>query len=302
VSYAASALVALWVGGCATTRLDVVSEPGRPADLAVITWNMNAGRGDLSRLATDLASGRLTGGAPVAYVLLLQEAVSGVNVDAEALAEAHHLHAFVVPVYEVQGRVRGNAIVSSRPLGERRGIPLPRERQPRMAAFGTMSVGDESLFLVSTHFENRLSWLRGGVFSDRARGRQAEALLRVLPDGPGILGGDLNTLLGPAEPAWGLFSMRFPDTPKDQVRPTFRERLTLDHLFFDLPDGWTARTRVIADRYGSDHHPVLGIVNRESCIRALHRKAKRGLHRRGASPTCTDKRSGLAPMIQCVNT
>ena len=258
------ALSALFVFGCATTTVDLPAEPGTPADLAVITWNMDAGRGDLPRLVSDLASGRLTAAPPLDYVLLLQEATSGVGVNLEELAETRNLEAFIVPVYEVDGRVRGNAIVSSRPLRETRGISLPRERQPRMAAFGVITVSTESLFLVSTHFENRLSWLRGGVFSDTARGRQAEALLRALPGGPGILGGDLNTLLGPAEPAWRLFAMRFAETPKDQADPTFRERLVLDHLFFDLPDGWTAHRRVVEDRYRSDHHPVLGIVKRES--------------------------------------
>jgi endonuclease/exonuclease/phosphatase family metal-dependent hydrolase len=246
--------------GCATTRLDIPAEPGTPPVFAVVTWNMDAGRGDLPRLASDLASGQLTGAPPVNYLILLQEAVSGVGVDASELAKTHGLHAFVVPVYEVGGRVRGNAIVSSLPLRETRAIPLPQERQPRMAAFATITVLEQSLFVVSTHFENRVSWLRGGVFSDTARGRQAEALLGALPDGPGMLGGDLNTLLGPAEPAWRLLGERFPDTPADAADPTFRERLVLDHLFFDLPDGWTARRRVLTDRYGSDHHPVLGTV------------------------------------------
>ena len=254
------ALPALFGLACATTRVDIPAEPTAPADLAVISWNMDAGRGDLSRLASDLASGQLTGAPPIDYVFLLQESVSGTDGDASQLAQSRGFHAFVVPVYEFNGRLRGNAIVSSRPLRETRGIALPRERQPRMAAFGAITVGNQSLYVVSTHFENRLSWLRGGVFSDSARGRQAEALLRALPDGPGILGGDLNTLLGPAEPAWRLFAMRFPDTPKDQANATFRERLVLDHLFFDLPDGWTASRRVVEDRYGSDHHPVLGIV------------------------------------------
>jgi endonuclease/exonuclease/phosphatase family metal-dependent hydrolase len=259
-----SALLALLVAGCATTRVDVANEPGTPADLAVITWNMDAGRGDLARLASDLASGRLTGAPPVNYLLLLQEAISGLGVDAEGLAQTRNLHAFVVPVYEVNGRIRAIAIISSAPLHDTRGISLPQERQPRMAAFGQITVGNVSLFVVSTHFENRLSWLRGGVFSDTARGRQAAALLRVLPGGPGILGGDLNTLLGPSEPAWRLFAMRFPDTPTEPADPTFRERLVLDHLFFDLPEGWSARTRVVKDRYGSDHHPVLGMAFRPS--------------------------------------
>jgi hypothetical protein len=42
--------------------------------------------------------------------------------------------------------------------------------------------------------------------------------------------------------------------------PTFRGRLTLDHPFFDLPEGWRAHRTVAADRYGSDHYPVVGLI------------------------------------------
>jgi endonuclease/exonuclease/phosphatase family metal-dependent hydrolase len=224
---------------------------------------MDAGRGDLLRLASDLASGALTRVPPLHYVLLLQEAVSGIGVDAADLARARGLHAFVVPVHELDGRVRAVAIVSTEPLHDTRAIALPQERQPRMAALATMTVGGRALVVVSTHLENRVSWLRGGVFSDRARGRQVEALLQAIPEGPGILGGDLNTLLGPAEPAWRLLAERFPDTPDEPSDPTFRDRLVLDHVFFDLPEGWTAQRRVLEDRYGSDHHPVLGLVVEE---------------------------------------
>jgi endonuclease/exonuclease/phosphatase family metal-dependent hydrolase len=110
------------------------------------------------------------------------------------------------------------------------------------------------------HLENRLAWWRL-LLSDTARGKQAAALLRDLPqEGAGILGGDLNTWLGPREPAWQLMLRRFPDTPRDRPQPTFHDRLVLDHLFFDLPDGWTAARRVLKDAYGSDHHPVVATV------------------------------------------
>ena len=98
------------------------------------------------------------------------------------------------------------------------------------------------------------------VIDDFFEPAQAQALLQSLPDGPGIVGGDLNTWLGPEEPAWRLLLDRFDDTPSEALTPTFRDRLVLDHLFFGLPDRWEAAQQVVAERYGSDHHPVLGVV------------------------------------------
>ena len=224
---------------------------------------MNAGRGDLARLASDLESGRLTGAPPADYVLLLQEATEEGDHRVETFASAKRLSAFFVPIWHDGTRTRGNAIVSTTTLLNARAIALPQERQPRTAVAASITVTGQRLFVVSAHLENRVSWLRGGLLSDTARGRQAEALLRALPAGePGILGGDLNTWLGVNEPAWRAFRQRFTDTPShDPIPlPTFRDRLVLDHLFFDLPDGWTAERRVLPDKYGSDHHPVLGLI------------------------------------------
>lgn len=152
-------------------------------------------------------------------------------------------------------------MVASTTLRNVRTIALPRVRQPRSAMVADVDVGGRTLFVVNAHFENRVSWWRGGLLSDGARARQAEALLMELPAGPGIAGGDLNTWLGPSEPAWRAFSRRFDDTPAERPVPTFRDRLTLDHLFFDLPDGWRAARWVLAERYGSDHHPVIGTIS-----------------------------------------
>ena len=222
---------------------------------------MNAGRGDISRLVDDLAAGTLAAGPPPAYVLLLQEAVQSADRDIRSFADARRLASFFVPVRIGSARASGNAILSTVPVDDPRMVELPQERQPRAAAAGTIDVAGERLFVVSVHLENRLDWWRLGVFADSARGRQAEALIGALPPGPGIVGGDMNTILGPAERAWRILLERFPDTPADP-EPTFRDRLVLDHLFFDLPDGWTATRRVIADRYGSDHHPVMGVIRR----------------------------------------
>jgi endonuclease/exonuclease/phosphatase family metal-dependent hydrolase len=221
---------------------------------------MDAGRGDLARLVSDLEAGRLTGVAPADYVLLLQEAVDGG--EHEAVARSRQLSAHYVAVRHDGRRLRGNALVSTLRLIDARAISLPRERQPRTAVAATIEVASRRLFVVSAHLENRLSWLRGGLLSDTARRRQAEALLQSLPPAdPGILGGDMNTWLGEQEAAWQAFTRRFPDTPPGRPEPTFRDRLTLDHLFFDLPDGWLAASRVAADAYGSDHHPVVGVVS-----------------------------------------
>lgn len=255
----AAALLVLLLAACGA-RAPVSLLPAGPIALAVVTWNMDAGRGDLPRLLDDLASGRLTGAAVPDYVILLQEAIVGGTSDVMALASVRRLSTFFVPVRANQEGASGNAILSTRQLVDARAIDLPRERQHRAAATATLDVAGERLFVVSVHLENRTGVLRG-LFSDVARGRQAEALLRSLPaEGHGIAGGDLNTWLGPGERTWRAFAERFPDTPTDPPQPTFRERLVLDHLFFDLPDGWKAHRRVTADAYGSDHHPVLGVI------------------------------------------
>jgi endonuclease/exonuclease/phosphatase family metal-dependent hydrolase len=234
--------------------------------MAVVTWNMNAGRGDLPALLSDLTAGRLGGGVPGAYVLLLQEAVEGNGDPEPTLGRVRplELSTFFSAVREFDGRIRGNAILSSLPLTATRVIALPRERQPRAAVAASLSLHGQPLFVVSVHLENRVSWLRGGLFSDGARGRQAAALMAALPpDEPGIVGGDLNTWLGPTEPAWRMLLMRFPDTPHGvRVDATFRDRLALDHLFFQLPEGWEGETYVVADKYGSDHHPVVAEIFR----------------------------------------
>ena len=229
---------------------------------------MHAGRGDLARLRYELASGVLTDGVPADYILLLQEDIEPLDSargrplenSAGEMAAANGLSFFFAPVRGVAERMSGNAILSTRPLLEPRIITLQRERQPRSAVAATIRFDAATLFVVNVHMENRLAWWRM-LFSDTARGKQATELLRELPQqGDGILGGDLNTWLGPREPAWRLMLQRFPDTPRDPPQPTFHDRLVLDHLFFDLPDGWTATRRVLKDAYGSDHHPVIGVV------------------------------------------
>ena len=216
---------------------------------------MHGGGGDLTRLLDDLETRRLAPSS--SFILLLQEASDEGDRGVTAVATARGLS---VSFHRTPERSIGNALVSTLPLGSPLVIDLPRERQPRRALLASVDVAGVPMFVVSAHLENRLGWLRG-LFGDRARGRQAAALLSRIPPGPGILGGDMNTMLGPDEPAWRAFLRRFPDTP-DRPEPTFRDRLVLDHMFFELPDGWAAARRVLADRYGSDHLPVIAVIRR----------------------------------------
>jgi len=222
---------------------------------------MHAGKGDLVRFVDDFASGRLTGTAPRDYVVLLQEDVERDNEPLGAVAATRHLFAFFLPLRRVHGAVSGNAMLSTQPFEQPRMIPLPRQRQPRASAAANITVAGERLFIATVHLENRLAWWKV-LLSDTARGRQARALLQELPANQhGVLGGDLNTWFGPGEPAWRELLQRFPKTRFDRLQPTFQNRLVLDHLLFDLPDGWTVSRRVVSENYGSDHHPVVaGLV------------------------------------------
>jgi endonuclease/exonuclease/phosphatase family metal-dependent hydrolase len=223
-------------------------------DLVILTWNLHAGAGDLGRLLADLTEGRLTSDARVCnFVLLLQEAAPAIR----EFAARRGLSAAYAPV----NPERGNAIVSTAPLVDSRTIDLPRIRQRRLAVVATIDVNGSRLRVATTHLENRISWWRGGLFSEGARERQAKALIAALPPGePTILGGDFNIWLGRNEPAWRALAARFPDGPRPLTTPTFRRRLFLDEIFFDLPDAWQAERRVVSERYGSDHHAVIGLL------------------------------------------
>lgn len=220
--------------------------------LAIVSWNLHGDEGDLAALTADLSAGRLTDRLPANVVLLLQEASPATSVEG--------LHVFFAPARATDGIERGNAIISSLPLADTRGIELPKERQRRVAAVATIRVGSQDLMLVNVHLENRSSWWTGGLPGDRARARQMEALLGQLPHGPGLLGGDLNVWLGTQERAYQAAAASFPDALNEQPPWTFRERLALDHLFYRLPRGWKASHARAPSRYGSDHFPLVGVL------------------------------------------
>lgn len=245
-----------------------------PADrsdvLAVVSWNVHVGGGDVAALIRGLRSGAFTDGARVdRFVLLLQEAYrrdggipaaiqAGVRVprriaaaerlrgaDVGRLAEETGLAVLYAPSMRNGGAAsapedRGNAIASTLPLLDPQVVELPLERQRRVAVIATLEgwTADGPSWrvrVVTAHFDTALALGHGGPFE--ARRRQADALVDALgpSDVPTILGGDFNTWRGDREPAIDLLRRAFPATPPLDRAPTWRGPLgahaALDYIF-----------------------------------------------------------------------
>jgi endonuclease/exonuclease/phosphatase family metal-dependent hydrolase len=127
-----------------------------------------------------------------------------------------------------------------------------------------VKIGNEPatpLRLVCTHFTNMVMhhvW----VLSESGRLRQARALAQALPtDGPMILGGDLNTWFGYRDAAYRELAERLKSRPAvDDRRATFGP-MRLDHLLFRMPDRWRAELRRADHKYGSDHYPLVALID-----------------------------------------
>jgi endonuclease/exonuclease/phosphatase family metal-dependent hydrolase len=155
---------------------------------------------------------------------------------------------------------RGNAILATLPLSDLLVIELPFERQRRVAVGATIHIAPgHELRLCSVHLDNRVTHRRLYVFAPPGRTRQTKGLLDALPDdGPLILGGDFNTWLGRMEGTLDQLRRAFPETPPGGGATFGGARL--DHIFFRLPAGWRAESRVLDHSFGSDHRPVLGLL------------------------------------------
>lgn len=309
---------------CAAVGTPVVlSEPNGPpaaiADsLAVISWNSHVGGGDLARLVSDLREGRLTGGRPVEhFVLLLQEAhrahpglpwdvsgalvpprvaeapASGLRKDIVRSARQLGLSLFYAPSMRngvgaprVHSEDRGNAILSTFPLGDLHAIELPFEAQRRVAVAaairGRSRRGEWELLVTSVHLDTRSSGTRALASFGAGRLRQAMGLLASLPrDLPLVLAGDLNSWsLESLESVVPFLALRFPQSPAAADEPTLSTAWgyarRVDHMFFRLPDEWSARYERVTDRYGSDHLPLLAwvVFGGESDGEAVHRRIR----------------------------
>jgi endonuclease/exonuclease/phosphatase family metal-dependent hydrolase len=269
-------------------------EPAPPTDtLVLVTWNVALGSGDVEQLIADVRQAN----PGSALVLLLQEVFregpevpttmrprasfagrlggklsDGSREEVETLAERCGLNLYYVPSMRngspsVSTEDRGNAILSTLPLDELTAIELPFERQRRVAVAATTAGRSTRgtpwrIRFVSAHLDNRVGarrlWFAGGIF---ARARQARALVEHVRDSDAaVIGGDFNTWFGFADLAFTETHEAFPDTHVIDRRPTFRNLLRLDHVFFRLPDGWSAGFVRASQAYGSDHWPLIATI------------------------------------------
>jgi endonuclease/exonuclease/phosphatase family metal-dependent hydrolase len=234
--------------------------------LAIVSWNIHEGSGDVDGLIRRLRRGEFTAGEPIDhFVLLLQEATrrdGGVpsriprgypaprriggqsdsrNGDVRRFAEEGFavLYAPSMRNGEQGGSAedRGNAIVSTLSLTEPVLIELPLERQRRVAVTAAIEGQSEDgnswhLGVVDVHLDTTLALLHGGPLA--ARRRQAAALLTALHAALGfadeetaaVVAGDLNAWMGRREPAVKLLRHEFPGAPTAEG-PTWRGPLGL---------------------------------------------------------------------------
>ena len=205
--------------------------PDPTDDLAIVSWNIHEGGGDVLDVIRRLRAGEFTGGVPVVhFVLLLQEATrrssavparitGGLPVprriapsasrDADvqrlgdqgfALLYAPSMRNGEPPAggESAAAEDRGNAIVSTLPLDQARLIELPLERQRRVAVAAAIEGRDASgarwrVDLVDVHLDTSMAWIHGGPFA--ARRRQVQALLDSLGES-GSAADTLFTILG----------------------------------------------------------------------------------------------------------
>ena len=260
------------------------SQPAGIQDVTFVTWNVHVGNGDVRAFVTDLRAGLHTRNRSVGhFVLMLQEAVRTEGVpglvdaasgaarissagdaanDIVRISEDLGLSLIYVPSMR-NGRSRGepaadrgSAILSSLPLSQPAAVEVPGERQRRVVIFakaGSTSVG--VIHLDALGASSRL-WV---FWTSWMRARQVRALNSVLPDGPLVLGADLNTWHGIDERAVRILKTLPESTPVTLDREGFGIRV-FDYLFFRAGADRRAHYRQIGNRYGSDHRPLIGWI------------------------------------------
>ena len=288
----------------APVALDLPGSAGgtNPTSLLVLSWNVWIGRGRLREVISRIQNGDYSeqGADPtLPIVVLLQEAYrsdhsippvpsgeagrilmaqTGPQEDVVETARKLSLSLRYAPSMRNGGLPsdRGNAILSSLELRDAHAFELPLVLQRRVAVTAQVTLGGQTLRLISAHLDPRgppgPQW-----FGVAGRELQARHLVASVQDETVVLGADLNLGRGRYEPAWRLLvesGYTFevpPSTPP--WRHTFHAlpRLVLDYLLVRNGQGAVRQARVRRldehplDRgarvFGSDHHPLLARID-----------------------------------------
>ena len=254
-------------------------------DITFVSWNVHVGSGDIRAFVKDLTSGAHTEGRPVRhYVLMLQEAVRTEGtppLSGGAMGAARiPAHAPVSPIDIAQigselglsliyvpsmrngaspgdpAEDRGSAILSTLPLSEPIAVELPGERQRRVVIIARAA----SVSLAVLHLDALGGGRRLRIFwTPWMRDVQVRSTAPLLPDGPLVIGADLNTWHGRDELATRFLGQLFRATPLSVDRQGLGLRV-LDYMFFRAGADRRAYYRQVEHRYGSDHRPLVGWV------------------------------------------
>jgi endonuclease/exonuclease/phosphatase family metal-dependent hydrolase len=262
--------------------------------LVVVNWNVHVGHGDVTGLIDQISTVEQANGfGKPEFVLLLEEsfrqgedipASTGIKVprriappnpklDIEDVAHSLGWWLYYAPSMRngdglgPQAEDRGNAILSSLPLGDVEAVELPFAVQRRVALVATVSDSQKRprLRVAVTHFDTRAPLLRGWIFGGpAARNKQAKEFVSVLKKFeadplPLVVGGDLNTYLG-SKAVIETMSGLAPHTDCGN-QPTHTWGVKLDHLFASVPASWPGRCVRGDSTFGSDHYPLILPLN-----------------------------------------
>jgi endonuclease/exonuclease/phosphatase family metal-dependent hydrolase len=279
-----------WCTGVGSAAMQSVTPSRAPdttsmEDIVFVSWNVHVGIGDIRAFVNDLRAGLHTDGRRFPhYVLLLQEAVRTGDVPAftkgasgakriaphpplqalDIVSVSTELGTSLIYVPSMRNGTsadpaedRGSAILSTLPLSAPIAVELPGERQRRVAIVA--KAASVSVAVVHLDALGGARWLRL-FWTPWMRDVQVRSTASVLPDGPLVVGADLNTWHGRDELAAHFLGQLFRDTPLSIDRQGLGLRV-LDYMFFRAGPRQRGRYRQVERRYGSDHRPLVGWID-----------------------------------------
>lgn len=289
----------------AHVALDLTStsvDSSASSSMVVLSWNVWIGRGRLREVVSRIRNGdyaELGADPGLPLVVLAQEAyrndssipplqggragrvlVAGLGPQEDIVEAAHDLGMNLRYAPSMRNGTtqsdRGNAILSTLPLGDAQALELPLVLQRRVAVTSAVILGSTGLRLISAHLDPRgppgHKWLGAA-----GRALQAQHLVSSVNDDTVVLGADLNLGRGRYEATWRLLSMAGftfgipPSSPSWRHTYHALPRLVLDYVL--VRDRASAIRHAGVHRmdedprdrgprvFGSDHHPLLARID-----------------------------------------